>query len=37
MVLAGIKRVIVSLRTTSVGRRRIELVIKLEFQNERIE
>ena len=37
MVLSGCKRVIVSLRTTSVAHRRIELAIKLDFQNERIE
>ena len=37
MVLAGCKRVIVSLCTTSVARRRIELAIKLDFQDERIE
>ena len=35
--LVGCKRVIVSLRTTSVARRRIELAFKLEFQDEGIE
>ena len=36
MILAGCKRVIVSLRMTSVAHRRIELAIKLDFQDERI-
>ena len=35
--LAGCKRVIVSLHTTSVARRRIELAFKLDFQDEGIE